>query len=188
MLRVIRPFETAVMRSLLLIGSFVLFLGLFPVVHADQQCLGGPNEGQACKTDADCPNGACAGFKPPPQRLSEGKPINANLDCPPGVRKCFGGTRPGELCREHADCGEKGLCKLAVVVPADEKLGDARVGGDPNKLDYFMGEWKYVQGRKDLIVRKWCIDGAFFSLQILTSLDGKINEDPRKQIAPGTPT
>jgi len=68
----------------------------------------------------------------------------------------------------------------------DPAKGDADVSAasDPadsaGVLDYFMGEWKFVQGSKDLIVQKWCINRpetptAFrdhFTYRILTSENG----------------
>lgn len=63
----------------------------------------------------------------------------------------------------------------------DPALGDKNVGGDA-KLDYFMGEWKFDDGTKDLIIRKWCINvtkdpakkffSDFFSFEVITSLRG----------------
>lgn len=59
-------------------------------------------------------------------------------------------------------------------------LGDKDVDGDGTD-DFFMGEWKFVQGNRNLVVRKWCINkpaaasgafGDFFSTQVLTSLNG----------------
>ena len=73
----------------------------------------------------------------------------------------------------------------AVPNPA---FGDMDISDDTNSpssdglLDYFMGEWKFVQGSKDLIVQKWCINKppnmqlmAFvdhFTYRILTSENG----------------
>jgi hypothetical protein len=59
-------------------------------------------------------------------------------------------------------------------------------------VDYYMGEYKFIEGRLDLIVRIWCIslqeeEGSFndfFTHEIITSLDG--TETPR--VTPGAPT
>jgi len=70
--------------------------------------------------------------------------------------------------------------------------GDGKKGDDPNKpdydaddLDYFMREYKFVEGDIDLIIRDWCITdngpaGSFHAWEILTSkLEGETHiENP----------
>lgn len=79
------------------------------------------------------------------------------------------------------------------ATPNDPK--DKDVNGD-KRTDYFMGEWKFIEGDKDLVVRKWCINkpqgtntfNDFFSFEILTSKrneDGGFTETPR--VTPGSP-
>ena len=67
--------------------------------------------------------------------------------------------------------------------PDDRSKGgsgkDRDVNGD-GRTDFYMGETKLVDGRKDLIVRKWCINKPetptryldFFALEIITSDGG----------------
>ncbi|KPL23578.1 MAG: hypothetical protein AMJ75_05815 [Phycisphaerae bacterium SM1_79] len=84
----------------------------------------------------------------------------------------------------------------------NKDLGDKDVDKDKD-LDYFMGEWKFVKGDKDVIVRKWCINvpetpddpntpqnehrfNDFYSIEILTSLrDAQGNWTETQQVAPG---
>lgn len=96
--------------------------------------------------------GALADKKGPPDREGDN-----DASCPPGP---------------------DGPPRKAALDPA---LGDKNVGGDA-KLDYFMGEWKFDDGTKDLIIRKWCINvdkdpaktffSDFFSFEVITSLRG----------------
>lgn len=93
----------------------------------------------------------------PPDRDGDGVITAAETGCPPLVN--------------------------GVKATPDPAKGDADVS-DPvaypdstGLLDYFMGEWKFVQGSKDLIVQMWCINrpqqpGAYldhFTYRILTS-------------------
>lgn len=70
--------------------------------------------------------------------------------------------------------------------PRDEDVDNHDGDGDKTTgKDYFMGEWKFDDGTKDLIIRKWCLsrdigdDGVpndFFSIQVITSLNGEETE------------
>jgi hypothetical protein len=58
------------------------------------------------------------------------------------------------------------------IAKPDKDRGDKDVNGD-GIMDWFMGEWKFIDGIKDLIVTKWCIGGnKEFSFQINTSKGG----------------
>ena len=99
-----------------------------------------------------------------------GRGVNHNTDCPPNQD----GTK---------------------VEPSDAR--DKDVNGDSRK-DYFLGEWKFVDGSKDLIVRRWCINQTastgrdahfndFLSFEVITSLNGVETNDPTKKIDPTVP-
>ncbi|GEM_PF-6024637 len=115
---------------------------------------------------------AQGGYTPPPNRGS------SSTTCPPGNRDATG--------------------KFTKAKANDPR--DKDVNGD-GTADYFMGEWKFVDGDNDLIVREWCINKAetpddpttpqnerrfhdYFTQEIITSLKGV--ETPR--ISPGSPT
>jgi hypothetical protein len=103
----------------------------------------------------------------PPDRNGALPGMGDNVSCPPGP-----------------DAHTKGVPNAA--------LGDKNVAGD-GKLDYYMGEWKFDDLTKDLIIRKWCINvdkdpakaaySDFFSFEVITSLGGV--ETVRKK--PDTP-
>lgn len=108
-------------------------------------------------------------------RVSEGKPPDRNHN---GVT-------------DYDDDGCPPLVNGAKATP-DPALGDKHVSDDvrfpdsANLLDYFMGEWKFVQGSKDLIVQKWCINRPpdmvamvfrdHYTFRILTSENGDNTE------------
>jgi hypothetical protein len=76
----------------------------------------------------------------------------------------------------------------------DAAKGDKDVSGHGDgTLDFFMGEWKFVSGNNDVIVRLWCINKPqdttapfnfhdYFSYQVLTSVGAaetsRINPGP----------
>ena len=106
--------------------------------------------------------GVRANATPPPDRDHDGGPSDDECGCPP-------------------------LVNGAKAVP-DPALGDMDISDDTTSpdsdglLDYFMGEWKFVQGSKDLIVQKWCVNQPpnmqlmaytdHFTFRILTSENG----------------
>ncbi len=115
-----------------------------------------------------------AGRTPPPDR-----PGNNDTACPPGNINANGS-----------------YTKAQTNDPKDKD-----VNGD-GRSDYFMGEWKFVDGANDLIVREWCINNPpsrqddpntprdetiyqdFFTQEIITSLNGV----ETLRVAAGTPT
>jgi hypothetical protein len=114
---------------------------------------------------------ANGGFTPPPDRNGPAPGLGDNVNCPPGP-----------------DASTKG--------DPDAGLGDSDVNGD-GSLDYFMGEYKFIEGDKDLLVRKWCINleadegnfNDFFTFELITSLrepGGEFEETVR--VEPGAPT
>lgn len=107
---------------------------------------------------------AGGGRTPPPNR--DGTKPGDNTSCPPGP-----------------DARTKGV--------PDPALGDKDVDGD-GRLDYFMGEWKFVDGDADLTVRQWCINKAaganfndFFTYELIPSVKGV--DQPDKGIKPRSP-
>ena len=56
---------------------------------------------------------------------------------------------------------------------------DKDVNND-GRTDFFMGEWEFIKGNKDLKVRMWCINkaesaggwGDYFTFEVLTSENG----------------
>ena len=69
------------------------------------------------------------------------------------------------------------------VTKGDADVSDDKVSPDSKGVvDYFMGEWKFVKGRKDLIVQLWCINRPgtatayrdHFTYRILTSENGVV--------------
>lgn len=127
-------------------------------------------------------------------------------------RVCVGGVNAGKECKGDGDC-TGGMC--AGFTPAPDRgvnfstncppnqngvkapPGDARDKdvNDDGTDDYFMGEWKFVEGNKDLIVRRWCINRPmvaghfddFFSFEVITSLNGVETNDPTKKVDPTAP-
>jgi len=111
-----------------------------------------------------------------------------------GVRVASEGKPPDRNHNGVLDADDDGCPPLVNGVKAtpDPSFGDMDVSDDvkspdsDNVLDYFMGEWKFVQGSKDLIVQKWCInrpaDMTFmvyrdhFTYRILTSENGANTE------------
>ena len=91
---------------------------------------------------------------PPPDRNGDASGNGDNVSCPPGP--------------DHSTKGDP-----------DPALGDKDVTGD-GSVDFFMGEWHFVDGNQDLKVRSWCVNrtggattfGDFFTYEILTSMDG----------------
>ena len=72
-----------------------------------------------------------------------------------------------------------------ITPPPDPSKGDKNVDDsdndddgdetDPEDLDYFMGEYKFVEGDINLIIREWCVDsgeplGWFFTWEVYTSI------------------
>jgi hypothetical protein len=155
-------------------------------VAADNRvCVGGANAAKACTTDADCPNGQCAGFTMAPARGGlpsfENCPPNGHSDNPgntPAVLVCYGGLDAGKACTSNSDCrsagdGKPTVCDSKKADPTDPR--DQDVDGDAVK-DYFMGEWKFVDGasKKNVIVRKWCLNGG--APKILAKCQGGTND------------
>jgi len=145
----------------------LLVLVVSPSVHAQRVCVGGTRAGLGCTVDANCTGGGvCAGHTPPPDRNGAAAGLGDNTSCPPGP-----------------DATTKGA-------PA-ATLGDKDVNND-GRDDFFMGEWKFVEGAKDLIVRQWCINkpavgghfADFLTFQIITSLNGVETE----RVPPKEPT
>jgi hypothetical protein len=89
-----------------------------------------------------------------PDRNGADPGLGDNNSCPPGPTSARKGT-------------------------PDAALGDKDADGD-GTVDFYMGEWKFDDGIKDLIIRKWCINripkadsfGDFFSFEVITSLRG----------------
>ena len=114
---------------------------------------------------------AYAGKMDPPDRNGAVAGVGSNTTCPPGPVR-----------------GTKGA--------PDAALGDKDVDGDGTS-DFYMGEWKYDDGNKDLIIREWCINrpvqangsfGDFFSVEIITSLKGveTVRKEPKDIQCPYT--
>ncbi|MFN0104485.1 MAG: hypothetical protein ACKV2U_20660 [Bryobacteraceae bacterium] len=96
-------------------------------------------------------------------------------------------------------CPPNGVSATGAKTAPDATKGDKDVAGD-GKLDYYMGEWKYVERGRNVIVRKWCINADptdngpgktprftfndFFSFEIFTS----IGATETQRVAPGSPT
>ena len=120
-------------------------------------CVGGTMPNSVCLADADCPGGGSC------------KALECNDTCPPG--RCTRDAQNKITAFTKIDPDPR-LTNVAAQKDQD-KNGDGRV-------DYFLGEWKFVEGNKDVIVRKWCLNGgppngAFhdaFSFEIATSLNG----------------
>jgi len=126
-----------------------------------------------------------AQFTAPPQRKNAaGGNVACNNTCPPGD------------CTRNA----KGEITSFTKVPPDPNLTndadlkDQDKNGD-GRVDYFIGQWKFVSGVNDLIVRKWCIEkpagaggtlGDFFTIEVLSSLNGQIQQPPL--VRPQSPT
>ena len=142
-------------------------------------------------------------------------PLTAQGFTPPPTRKaCVGGTMKDKVCTKDADCPGGGSCKDLECndwcpparctfdakgnVTSYRKIEpDASYGDKPHTntlTDYFLGEWKFVEGNNDVIIRKWCLNGgppngAFqdaYSVEIATSTGEK--ETTRIPPAPATGT
>ena len=125
--------------------------------------------------------------------LLAGNPVDAQQRGQKGVR--VGEGKPPD--RNHngvTDYDDDGCPPLVNGVKAtpDPSFGDMEISDNvkypdsANLLDYFMGEWKFVQGSKDLIVQKWCINRPpnmalmvfrdHYTYRILTSENGANTE------------
>lgn len=75
--------------------------------------------------------------------------------------------------------------------PRDKDVDNADGDNDPaTGKDYYMGEYKFVEGDNDLIVRIWCIRTPlgevftdYFTHEIITSFRG----EETVRVAPGAP-
>ena len=120
-------------------------------------------------------------------------PLWAQFTTPPKRKACVGGPTPNKVCQNNGDCGAAGQCKAIlhddrcppnqgnhIKVEPDPTLGDKDKNGDGD-LDYFQGEWKFVDGDTDVVVRQWCMNGGppappphaavhdFYAFEITTS-------------------
>jgi hypothetical protein len=134
---------------------------------------------------------------------------------PPPRKSCVGGDNDNKFCKEDKDC-PKGSCKPLdfnntcppcrgvyddmgklkdyIKIDPDASYGDKQHGR--TLKDYFLGEWKFVEGDTDLVVRFWCVNGGprkpsgafgdFYAYELATSTKG--TETTRIPPAGGTAT
>jgi hypothetical protein len=141
-------------------------LAFVPLLHAGV-CVGGPNAGKACTKDSDCPQGACAGFKPGPARGGN------DTSCPPGPGNTKATPDPAK--------GDKDVD------------GDGTLDFFMGEWKFVTVNGNDV---KDTIVRRWCINrpragdhfGDFFSFEVLTSSGAPGNVAELQKVKPDTPT
>jgi len=109
-----------------------------PVSTITGRCVGGASDGVACKSDTDCPGGACNGIKgdPLPPALLDGKilfttaardasvPNETGLDHPAPLfnkARITCANNPAQECLKNEECGDKALrlCSVAHSVPGE---------------------------------------------------------------------
>lgn len=106
-------------------------------------------------------DGVAVETTPPPDRDGDGVLEGTDVGCPPVDAN-----------------GNKIMPNNAL----DDDKDDPPDGVD----DYFMGEWKFVKGKEDLIVRKWCMNRAetrdaftdFFTFEAIASENGEEIDPP----------
>jgi len=132
--RGIQPGCTAALFSLAAVSLFAQGLTNPPTRKA---CVGGTTPNAVCQKDADCAGGGTC------------TALECNETCPPG--RCTRDAK-GEITSFTKIDPDPTLSSVPAQKDQD-KNGDGRV-------DYFMGEWKFVEGDTDLIIRKWCLNGG----------------------------
>ena len=131
-------------------------LGQYTPPPTRKSCVGGTMENKVCQQDNQCPGGGSC------------KALNYNDTCPPG----------------RAEFDDQGKLKKFTKVDPDPTLGQGNQKDQSHtstRVDYFLGEWKFVEGDTDLIVRKWCMNGGpqdrslhdFYAYEVATSTKDK---------------
>jgi hypothetical protein len=86
-----------------------------------QSCVGGPNTGDNCTSDANCGGGTCVAHSHKPKADAKTRTIAAFAHAPltnPGLA-CQGGPSNGQACASSATCGGSPCTSLGVTLHLD---------------------------------------------------------------------